>query len=100
MRRRRSSKASSEISMCKGRISVSTVLLITTSVGAQRPECGPHLGGEKFRFFPGGEVAPFAALFEVTEGGEGVELRLALAPVVVSHPVAREPLQHELDALR
>src|SRR3954451_5948194 len=100
MRRRRSSRASSEISTWKGRISVSTVLLITTSVGTQRPECGPHLGGEKFRLFPGGELAALVDLVEVSEGGERVELRLALAPVVVSRPVAREPLQRELDAVR
>src|SRR6185369_6044963 len=35
----------------------------------QRPERGPHLGGEELRLFPGGEVAAAVGFVEVREAG-------------------------------
>src|SRR3954463_3197136 len=91
MRRRRSSRCSSEISRWKGRTvvaSVATDMCVSVSFvvpseelqeeeedarrwsSAKGPECVAELGGEELRLLPGGEVAAPVGLVEVREAGE------------------------------
>src|SRR5688500_1317923 len=70
MRLRRSSSCSSGASKRKGLTSVAvSVLLMSTSVRSQRPECGSQLGGEERGLFPRCEVTAFVDLVEVDEVG-------------------------------
>src|SRR3954447_13992482 len=72
MRRRRSSICSSAMSMRNVRMSVvvSTAVLITPPLLAQRAERRPHLGRQELGLLPGGEVAAPVGLVEVGEAGE------------------------------